>query len=516
MTSCGLKTDIEVKLILQEGTRYYVTIQATNGAGLSNMAYSDGITIDNTPPVVGLVRFVPDGYQNMSEYVQDPITDIKSNNSGMAQSNRHKFSFIWEEISDAESGIIALSWCAGSKFSLCDLIQIQELKLGLNHFSNSMSQPLASGTHLFVTLMAQNGARLISMTTSDSLLIDSSPPIPGDVTIVGVKGNMYLQEGYPLTVRWQRFVENESKIQNYQWAICHLSNDLKCITPLISVGTATSFSSNALSLKPATAYIVKIIAQNSAGLSSTAFSSMFIVNNKNPNPGTVYDGKQVGNDINWQSMTNEISANWEPFSDANDRIIFYELCTGTKPEICDVSEYAIVGLELSGTISGLSLRHMETYYVTVRATNGAGFIVTSVSNGIRIDTTSPVGGRVWLGETKNILKFQSQDSFVSANWDTFEDPESEVAKYIWCAGTRQGACDVVPETDVGDSGSACQQIYPPLGSGLTLFVTVKVYNGGGGATVVSSDGVTVDSSPPRVQQVNTNMKSSWVVLLQCV
>ncbi|KAK7496776.1 hypothetical protein BaRGS_00011985 [Batillaria attramentaria] len=40
---------------LERGTRYYVTVRAVNGAGLMTTAVSDGVTVDVTPPVAGVV-----------------------------------------------------------------------------------------------------------------------------------------------------------------------------------------------------------------------------------------------------------------------------------------------------------------------------------------------------------------------------------------------------------------------------------------------------------------------------
>ena len=55
MTSCGLETSFQFKTSLEDGLTYYIAIKATNGAGLSTIAYSDGITIDTSPPLVGPV-----------------------------------------------------------------------------------------------------------------------------------------------------------------------------------------------------------------------------------------------------------------------------------------------------------------------------------------------------------------------------------------------------------------------------------------------------------------------------
>lgn len=40
----------------QPGTRYYIVVEACNGAKLCRKASSTGIIIDNSPPIAGLIH----------------------------------------------------------------------------------------------------------------------------------------------------------------------------------------------------------------------------------------------------------------------------------------------------------------------------------------------------------------------------------------------------------------------------------------------------------------------------
>ncbi|KAK7493722.1 hypothetical protein BaRGS_00015051, partial [Batillaria attramentaria] len=60
----GLNTSFPIPTAnLEHGTRYYVTVRATNGVGLMTTATSDGFIIDVTPPVAGVV-FNSHGHTN--------------------------------------------------------------------------------------------------------------------------------------------------------------------------------------------------------------------------------------------------------------------------------------------------------------------------------------------------------------------------------------------------------------------------------------------------------------------
>ena len=150
---------------------------------------------------------------------------------------------------------------------------------------------------------------------------------------------------------------------------------------------------------------------------------------------------------------------------------------------------------------GLSLKHGHKYIVTVRGLNSAGYSTMSFSNGVQVDATAPVGVAPRDGKTLQDVDLQKDGSFISANWNEFQDPESGVTKYEWCAGTKPGVCDVVSKMDAGSRTVVGQQIIPPVASGIKIFVTLMISNGAGGTTTVYSDGVLVDETAPEVAKV---------------
>ncbi|KAK7493739.1 hypothetical protein BaRGS_00015068, partial [Batillaria attramentaria] len=63
-TRVGLNTNVNFSTTgMEQGIRYYVTVRAVNGAGLMTTAVSDGVTVDVTPPVAGVV-FNTHGHTN--------------------------------------------------------------------------------------------------------------------------------------------------------------------------------------------------------------------------------------------------------------------------------------------------------------------------------------------------------------------------------------------------------------------------------------------------------------------
>ena len=491
MTSANLETSVHCPIVLQEGVRYYVTVQATNGAGLKEKAYSDGVTLDTSRPVVGDIVFE----------AKASAANIPGGFNNAMQNDAQQLRFSLTKADDAESEITQLMWCAGSSPGKADLvswIQTDPEKLSISHF---LSNQLTSGSSVFVTMEATNGAGMTSHTTSGALLIDSTGPSEGNVIVGNTPEVKYFKTGESLKADWSGFVDVETGLSHYEWAVCQSSSKDSCITPYVDIGQKTSIANGALDLKPGVCYVLVVRAYNQVGLFTEVVSNPFILDNRAPLPGSVFDGDQTGRDISIQSSTSTVSANWQPFSDSYGRILGYELCVGSEPEICDISGFIPVGMKLAGTITGLHLNHTGQYFVTVQANNGVGYLATSTSDGVQIDSTPPVVKAVRDGQTLDDIDLQSHDNFISANWDEFEDTESGVIKYEWCVGTRQGTCDVIPQTDVGDSTTVGQQVSPSLTTGMVFFVTLTVYNGAGGVTKVFTDGVKVDNTAPTLSKV---------------
>lgn len=535
MTNADIQTSIHLQVLLQQGQRYFFTVEATNGAGLKEAAYSDGVTVDVTPPLIGDVAYdfqtkaspAPqqssgDGRRRRS--VWDTPADADQNddfgvsslrafssargcNSSASaschvkQSSDRLLVFSWEAPIDSESGISSVEWCASSSPRSCDIISWTDIEPSTTSVEHSLSTSLPSGTVVFIELRVRNGAGMVSTIISKPLLVDSTAPLVGVVVVGNTLETKYLRRDESLIADWSGFADHESGLSHFEWAVCPAGTRDDCITPFVNVGLKATIENSALDIKPGISYVLIVRAHNNVGLIREANSNQFILDDRPPTAGIVYDGSSDRTDLELQSSTSEISANWSPFTDSNGRITQYEMCVGTEQEKCDVRDFVSVGIALKGSIQGLSLNHTRRYFVTVRATNEAGYNTMATSNGVMVDSTPPRGGEVRDGRTLMDIDFQAGDTYIYANWDEFQDVESDITRYAWCAGTRKATCDIVPETDVGYRTSVGRQIRPSLATGMAVFVTVSAYNGAGAITRLSSDGFKVDSTPPVVYKV---------------
>jgi len=96
------------------------------------------------------------------------------------------------------------------------------------------------------------------------------------------------------------------------------------------------------------------------------------------NLNTILDG--LATDIDTFYTANEISANWDDAIDVNSGISYYLMSVGTSLGATDVVAWTTVGNVTSYTLTGLSLFGGVTYYINIKAVNGANLESSVVSS----------------------------------------------------------------------------------------------------------------------------------------
>jgi hypothetical protein len=316
---------------------------------------------------------------------------------------------------------------------------------------------------------------------------DTTPPVAGEV-YDGPNGDIDAQTSTTsIAATWTEFVDPELQVE-YFWAVGTTPGGVD-VFDFTSTGQ-DQFSEAAVALTPGTTYYVSVKAVNAIGLESPVVTSDgVIVDTSGPTSGAVNDG--AGADIDSQASLTTISANWS-FSDPQSGITQYEWAIGTTAGGEQVQAFVAAGS--SAIAGGLSLSEGVTYYVTVRATNGAGLTATASSDGVTVTVPSPVAGTVLDGLGADI-DTQASLTAISANWSGFSDPLGGALTYAWAIGTTAGGQQVQAFTGVGAATSATAGSLS-LSDGSTYYVTVRATSGAGKSTTATSDGVTVDVPLP--------------------
>ena len=138
------------------------------------------------------------------------------------------------------------------------------------------------------------------------------------------------------------------------------------------------------SLTPGT-YFITIEAVSASGQRVRTSSNGVLVDTTPPRlslPIEQFDVQfSTTQDTRYQGNDNTISARWL-FIDEESGIVEYQWAIGTRPNEQDMQPFLSIATATQAINDTLELTDNTTYYVTVRATNGAGLVAMATSHGI--------------------------------------------------------------------------------------------------------------------------------------
>ena len=178
----------------------------------------------------------------------------------------------WEAM-DPESGVLK------SEVSICSSINtnnclLRNMDVGSRTIICIADLEFKEGVKYETKIRSTNIVGLASELSSDGFVVDSSPPVMGEVTHVE---NPPLEESSQFTsseisVKWNGFFDKESGVRKYY--VCIGTQPSGCnVMNFTDVGNSSSYSSQDLQLVQGETYFVSIKAENRAGLVSDVKSS---------------------------------------------------------------------------------------------------------------------------------------------------------------------------------------------------------------------------------------------------
>ena len=156
----------------------------------------------------------------------------------------------------------------------------------------------------------------------------------------------------------------------------------------------------------------------------------------------------IGTDIDNQVDDTQLSANWTATDDPHSGLLRYEYCIGTSAGASDVVNWTDNGLATSMTHPGSFKTMSGTYYISVRAVNGAGLTsAVATSDGVTV-TSVPL--------PVELISFTAEkvDNEVFVNWSALE---ISVQNYL-LEKSRNGQ-DFLPLAEVTATNNAGVNLY---------------------------------------------------------
>lgn len=212
--------------------------------------------------------------------------------------------------------------------------------------------------------------------------------------------------------------------------------------------------------------------------------------------------------LSWAASTDAITTDSDGLT--------YVLRIGTTPGGRDIlSDIRPVGPGPIASASAILSLSAGTYYWSVKAVD-PGYLSSSFavedSFTLTVDTTAPA-----VGSIVDNGAFQNDAENISASWSGFTDAVG-VTAYSFSAGTAPGLDDVVAVTST--TNTSINEPFFPVDEGTTIYVNVQARDAAGNwSSVVSTNGVTVDLTPPggaitvqdegAVTSASAQLSASW-------
>ncbi|XP_070570802.1 uncharacterized protein [Ptychodera flava] len=313
-------------LNLQPGFKYYVTVTACNAADLCTTVTSDGIVVDNSPPIAGMVY--------------DGVSDGDIN----YQASRTSIAAHWYGFNDPQSMLSHYEWRAGTTQGGDDIVQNTKLHLTEKVFISQLSQSLPVNTVIYITLRSVNKAGLYVETSSNGFTVDDTSPVVStspvfDNTLGSLKDDTQVWRSL-LKVQW-RFDDDVSHIVTQKVSVFTHHQAKLDIEPVQLGGSDNEYTFTDLDLHDGDRYYVRVIACNGAKLCTSRDTSPILVDSTPPTVGmyavdTEHAAGLTRHRDGWMtyeqtqgSAPPHVKLAWLGFADIHSGIDYYYVTVGT-------------------------------------------------------------------------------------------------------------------------------------------------------------------------------------------
>ncbi|XP_061166364.1 uncharacterized protein LOC133175283 [Saccostrea echinata] len=468
------------ELKLNQGETYYLSVSATNRAGLKSPYVVTQFTVDISPPDAGKL------------YIGDVIENYYISN--------HPITVHWRGFADDESNIMEFE---------CGLVSNNgEIIVPFTHadvdsiiFENIKN--LIDGHSYRAVLKVTNHALLSLIVYSHNFTVDTSPTHPGTVFD---SFERYTDEDYQTSVdvvcaSWNGFSDPHSDILGYYTGLGNNPN-FPDVKPFRDISLRQDYCWK-ISLTAGQKYFTFVKACNRAMLCSTSVSDGIVVDNSPPLAGIVYI-KGVSGRMAYLHDRTSIMASWVGFEDPHSSVEHFEWCIGTKKENCDILPYRNSFLSNDIYLPSLWLPLKTDLFVSVMAFNNVNLTTNISSHAFRVDETPPIvisqpKIHTFKSPLTEATQIQYDDSILKLSW-LFSDKESRISHHFITLSSHHNK-KVPYEGVIHDNVNTIMIPFNAtnrLLNGDRYSAVVTACNQAGLCTVSESQPILIDSSPPHL------------------
>ncbi|XP_067684738.1 uncharacterized protein [Haliotis asinina] len=436
-------------LSLLAATVYYSSVVAYSMTGLVSWAYSDGVRVDVLPPVAGTVS---DG-QEMGDI------DYQSSPSTVSAS--------WQGFYDTDSTIIKYFWCVGRLNDTNDCSVLGWRDTGLHtSFKAQLASPLQSGTRLWSKVYAVDAVGHASdVAVSNGVVVDTSPPERQNIVYLG--DNLVKNPSFEI----QKDSLNSSTCSDHLPEYWQTDN-YSCIHIITSERPLARHGSS---------YVV--------------VSGSVLQADIHLSPGHMY---KVKIHAGYTEATDTHHSAIEGFVSLGTEVITFSLEPNLCRGVCDVGRHSVI-MWNTHTFSFIARDELAQFTIGTKSRSMVMAIdhvtVQSVTYDGELDDTVDSEKHVEVNAV-----FLPHWSSLHVSWH-FTDTESPITMYQWAVGLVEGGTQLQGFTNVGRNpqGTFSAQ---KLTHNSRLYVSVLATNAAGLTSLTRAELMTVDMTPPTIQEIN--------------
>jgi len=457
------------ELALKLRHAYCITLRTTNGVGMKQETFSDGVTISGPPLThdasviharsfsgVGSLHVLWRGFgNNGAPIVSFTISILAPNGEKLADpiSASTHWNFTFHSLNISCAGIYRVEVCA------IDLLQ------------------------------------QAACTLSHGFAVDHTAPIVGRIVNGPLLNEHVLVQSSTNEIRtiWTAFRDDESGIQGCRWCVGSASGGLCDVLSHQGIGHATWAHRSDLALHHQQVLYITVECANGAGRSSSATSSAILIHTRSPQISVPACISPVGSPCD--SDLRHI------FTNESHR---YELSWGVADSSIKMEQFWAIGTTKGGQeIQNFSridtnivrLPHLNegTYFISVLVEDELRRTSFSECPPLTIDQSPPDDRLVAIApKTGSCVSFQSR---IQVRYGGFFDGESGIHFFLLAVGIAPGDSSVLFEQHESSTDDAILLALPADTSLTSVFITITCVNHAGLRTSIATQ-VKIDSTPP--------------------
>ncbi|KAL9987448.1 hypothetical protein ACROYT_G001761 [Oculina patagonica] len=350
-------------VLLTHSVKYYVIVEAVNGAGMTSRGWSRVFVVDITPPEITEVT-------SGSKLWIGPTDDLRAS---------------WKS-HDLESGIEKTEFCVGTLPVGCQIKSMTEIPPNATDVTCSDCRLSHYGTY-YLSIRVTNGAGLFTVIATNETRVDLTAPFLGD--IIPQFSVTSCVTKCTLVSNITGVQDDESGVRLCSYAIRKSTN---FVTDFIDNGLSTTVQATGLQLQPGQSYYTVVKCENNVGIATEMVSSPVIVDNTPPSKGSVIVSEDRTHDVfgihsSCHLFNKTLRAHWYGFNDKESEISGFRVAVGKQANATDVLQFQDVGLVTNVTLPLANISTLfdgDIVYVTVESRNGAGLATQSSSPPTRL------------------------------------------------------------------------------------------------------------------------------------